>query len=84
VGRLGGDEFAILLPDTTEDQAALVIRKIEQALSRETDVMESTVGVSIGAATPSMLPAIIDGMISMADSRMYQAKKSKKGHIGTY
>jgi len=81
VGRLGGDEFAILLPNTTEDQATLVIRKIEQALSREPDVMESTVGVSIGAATPSMLPAVIDGMIAMADSRMYQVKNSKKGHI---
>ncbi len=48
VGRLGGDEFAILLPDTTEDQASIVIRKIEQAVLRETHAVESTVGVSIG------------------------------------
>jgi hypothetical protein len=45
--------------------------------------MESTVGVSIGAVTPSMLPAIIDGMVAMADARMYQAKNLKKGHIPT-
>lgn len=83
VGRLGGDEFAILLPDTAEDQATLVIRKIEQEISRETHAMESTVGVSIGAATPSMLPAIIDEMIAMADARMYQAKNSKRSNIPT-
>ncbi len=81
VGRLGGDEFAILLPNTTEDQAALVIGKIEQAVSGETNVMESTVGVSIGVATAGILPAIIDEMIAMADARMYQAKKSKRSNI---
>ena len=83
VGRLGGDEFAILLPDTTEEQATIVIRKIEQTVSRETHAMESTVGVSIGAATPTMLPAIINEMIAMADKRMYQAKKSKRSNIPT-
>ena len=81
VGRLGGDEFAILLPDTTEDQASIVIRKIEQAVLRETHAMESTVGVSIGAATPNMLPAIINEMVAMADARMYQAKNSKRSNI---
>ncbi len=83
VGRLGGDEFAILLPDTTEDQASIVIRKIEQAVLRETHAVESTVGVSIGVATPTMLPAIINEMIAMADARMYQAKNSKRSNIPT-
>jgi len=83
VGRLGGDEFAILLPDTTEDQAPLVIRKIEQAVLRETHATESTVGVSIGAVCPNMLPAVIDEMIAMADARMYQAKNSKRSKVAT-
>jgi len=83
VGRLGGDEFAILLPDTTEDQAPLVIRKIEEAVSRENHSTESTVGVSIGAVTPSMLPAGIDEMIAMAEARIYQAKNSKRGNVAT-
>jgi diguanylate cyclase (GGDEF)-like protein len=83
VGRLGGDEFAILLPNTTEDQATPVIRKIEQAVSREAQALELTVGVSIGAATPSTLPAIIDEMIAMADARMFQAKNSKRSNIPT-
>jgi diguanylate cyclase (GGDEF)-like protein len=83
VGRLGGDEFAVLLPNTNQDQATRVIRKIEQAVWRETHTMESKVGVSIGTATPGKLPAIIDEMIAMADTRMYQAKNAKKSHIAT-
>lgn len=80
VGRLGGDEFAILLPDTTEDQATPVIRKIEQAVLSEANAMELTVGVSIGATTLSTLPAIIDEMIAMADARMFQAKNAKRSN----
>ena len=80
VGRLGGDEFAILLPDTTEDQATLVIRKIEQAVLRETQATKTTVAVSIGAVTPGMLPAVIAEMIAMADARMYQAKNLKRSN----
>lgn len=80
-GRLGGDEFAILLPNTTGEQAASVIRKIEDAVSREAGAMQSTVGVSIGAATPNVLPEAISEMIAMADARMYQTKNSKRSNM---
>ena len=83
VGRLGGDEFAVLLPDTNEYQAAPVIRKIEQAVLRETQATETIVEVSIGAVTPGMLPEVIDEMIATADSRMYQAKNSKRSNVAT-
>jgi diguanylate cyclase (GGDEF)-like protein len=47
IGRMGGDEIAVLLVGATDDQAALVVRKIIYRLENEVIKVDDTTEVSI-------------------------------------
>lgn len=79
VGRLGGDEFTVLLPDTDEQRASVVVAKIRDAICLETKAVHEAVSVSIGSATVNQLSDTIADLIKIADSRMYQLKRESKG-----
>ena len=60
--RYAGDEFAVLLPDTTEDEAKELVRRI---LAKS---VNSKIGVSVGVGND----------FSSADQEMYIMKNSNK------
>jgi diguanylate cyclase (GGDEF)-like protein len=82
VARIGGDEFAVLLSDVNGQ--ALVEQLAEMALAAIADIRVDhhpllAVSVSIGICMlphPQLLG--VDAMLRLADSLMYQAKKSGK------
>ncbi len=79
VARVGGDEFALLLP-ATDSRAAFEL--MEQLVSRTQEALKGfpmTVTFSAGAGTFLIPPRDIDSMMQIADSLMYEAKRSKKG-----
>lgn len=76
--RLGGDEFALLLPDTAQKEARVVLEKVEKIVSDEMTCLHMPVTLSIGAVTFNSPPASVDEMIAKADSLMYQAKLGGK------
>lgn len=80
VARLGGDEFSVLLPVTTEPDAAVVVRKIKHALA---DSIETKwpVTFSIGMVTYMQAPESVETMIREADQVMYEVKKSGKNEL---
>jgi diguanylate cyclase (GGDEF)-like protein/PAS domain S-box-containing protein len=81
IARLGGDEFIVLLPDTGEDAADLIIDRIRSELTKIARQPGQThVNLSIGFAS-AQDAAEISAARRRADQRMYQDKvfhKSQK------
>ena len=77
VSRLGGDEFAVLLPQTNEQGAIELAKKIQSALTfLQVDANERAqrVTASIGIALYPEHGANIHDLLATADLAMYQAK----------
>jgi diguanylate cyclase len=71
LGRLGGDEFAVVLEDTDEEAARLLIARLEAAL-------DAGQTASIGIA---MWDGAEDGtaLLARADAAMYETKRARNG-----
>jgi len=76
VGRTGGDEFTILLPDTTEEGAQVLMAKLKKIAKEElVSPKGKPIELSCGLAAKFSLAALEEE----ADVKMYQEKKSKGG-----
>jgi two-component system, cell cycle response regulator len=85
VARIGGEEFAVLLPDTNRLGAAVLAERTRAAVERERisaagQVLRLT--LSIGVASYGMEQIdTVDQLLSIADQRMYLAKKLGRNRI---
>ncbi len=82
VARLGGDEFAVLLPRTSDEEAALRIgRQVLQALEQPIalDELQVEVGASVGIALAPGHASAGPALLKRADMAMYAAKASTRG-----
>ncbi len=78
VSRLGGDEYALLLPDTGETAAGIVIPRLQTALVSEMTAAKWPVTFSMGILTCNTAPPSAQDAIHLADQLMYKAKRSGK------
>jgi len=69
VYRYGGEEFSILLPQTSAEEAQIVMEKLRTKVSEETGVT-----ISIGAANYESGLAGPEYLIKQADQALYMAK----------
>jgi diguanylate cyclase (GGDEF)-like protein/PAS domain S-box-containing protein len=83
VARLGGDEFALLLPETDQQPASLVISKLRRTLLDTIEARHSNITVSIGLACFGVPDASIEEIIKTADDLMYSAKNQGKNCVAT-
>ncbi|HEY3376922.1 MAG TPA: GGDEF domain-containing protein [Armatimonadota bacterium] len=81
VARLGGDEFAILLPETDAAAATAVMAKLRNVLSAAMEHGPVLLTLSIGVVTCLEAPETLDEILHLADSLMYDGKKSGKNSI---
>lgn len=79
--RLGGDEFALLLPETDEDGATIVLNRLRDKIKESMDAKGWPVTGSIGCVTFHTAPDSMDRMLQEADAAMYRSKKSGKNKI---
>ena len=82
VFRYGGDEFVILLPDTDEEQAKMLLKRVLSDVRKHAFEWESNqmnVKISCGISTTGGLENHEDekDLISKADTRLYSAKRSQ-------
>ncbi|GEM_PF-352697 len=82
LARYGGEEFAVILPNATEEEAALVAERICEAV-RSTpfslgDGTSAKVTVSIGVGTLTHGRGEKAGLIRKADNALYAAKAGGK------
>lgn len=87
IGRLGGDEFAIYLTNCPTGDLPKVVERLRKVMTRRIPV---NFGPKRGAQILSISPAIgtaiypeeeadLDGLIDLADARMYEDKARIKG-----
>ena len=81
VARLGGDEFALLLPETNQDSARVVLSKFQSGNLAEMQHSDWPVTLSIGALTCLNAPNAIEELVRMADDLMYSVKRDSKNAI---
>jgi diguanylate cyclase (GGDEF)-like protein len=81
LARLGGDEFAILLTDLDQENAKIIIDRLQLALLERMRIKEWKVTFSIGVLTVLTLPESVDVLVSLADSLMYQVKDKGKDAV---
>ncbi len=80
--RIGGDEFAVILPDTTEQGAEIVINRLVQALEKADLLSEGDVtlpiSASFGASGYPWGGDNLDTIVHLADASMYAHKRLHK------
>ena len=81
VARLGGDEFVLILPDTNQAGAQLLISKIQISLLQEMQRNKWPVTFSIGVLTCINMPQTVNELIKQADELMYSVKNNGKNSI---
>jgi diguanylate cyclase (GGDEF)-like protein len=82
VSRLGGDEFGLLLPETGQDAAQVVVKKIRSSILSAMQLRKLPVTVSLGVVTCQGVPRSAENLIKMADDLMYSIKNHGKDGIG--
>ncbi|MFO7883129.1 MAG: PAS domain S-box protein [Kosmotogaceae bacterium] len=78
--RIGGDEFVILLPETDYKSAEKLVERLHSSLETpfELDGNRIKMIVSVGISTYPEDGETINGLVKVADERMYQNKPFKK------
>ena len=83
--RIGGEEFALLLPSTNRLGAAVLAESIRAAVEKRKFVLDGrsvTVTISIGIASyEAEQTDTIEGLLKIADQRLYLAKKNGRNRI---
>lgn len=78
--RFGGEEFAILLPQTTDDEAAMIAERIRSNIENS-QFQHRPVTVSIGVASCSSDLCSVPGLIKAADLALYDAKHKGRNRV---
>ncbi|MFN2363756.1 MAG: EAL domain-containing protein [Halarsenatibacteraceae bacterium] len=82
VSRYGGDEFLLLVRLNNKTKVETYIEQIREALEQPLLIDDNFIhlGFSLGVAYYPDDSRNVDQLITYADTAMYQAKKSQKGH----
>lgn len=78
--RYGGEEFIVLLPESSEDSAMGLARRVMQRVADE-DWVNETLTISVGMA--SMNESMENGfqLVQLADEALYAAKRAGKNCV---
>ncbi len=81
IARLGGDEFVILMPETGDAAAGVVMRRVQQQIMAVVERGGWPISFSIGIVTWTTPPRTVDFMLKRADDAMYAVKNGGKNHV---
>ena len=81
VSRLHGDEYALLLPETSAENARVVLDKLRVALKGAMKTNRWKITFSIGVVTFRNPPDAPDYLINEADKMMLSVKKTGKNRV---
>jgi diguanylate cyclase len=83
VARFGGEEFVLLLPETTLDDAATVVTRVQRELTRRFFLHDNQkMLITFSGGVTEMRPGDLqDSILKRADAAMYQAKQSGKNRV---
>ncbi|MBU0985238.1 MAG: GGDEF domain-containing protein [candidate division Zixibacteria bacterium] len=81
IARMGGDEFALLLPETDQESARILLAKLQDGLLFEMRQNNWPITFSVGVLTCEAAPPGTDELIRMADELAYKVKHRTKNAI---
>ena len=81
IARLGGDEFALLMPETKQESAQVVLSKLQHDVLSGMQQSNWPVTLSIGVLTCINAPHTTDEAINIVDDLMYSVKRGSKNGI---
>lgn len=81
VARMGGDEFTIFLPATNQEEAKVVIDKLNENLLLVSETTHWKTTCSVGVLTCTSGECTLDEVISIADKLMYEVKHTGKNDV---
>ncbi len=81
VARLGGDEFALVLPQTGEENALIVMRKVCALLDRAMAEHEWPITFSVGVGIFPRVPDSVDRTVAFCDRLMQRVKALGKNKM---
>lgn len=80
IARIGGDEFVLLLPNTKEEDAKIIVNRIkEEILKIESLPMKAS--ISLGIATKTSAKEEIHAILEEAENQMYSDKTLNRNNI---
>jgi len=81
VARIGGDEFALLLAETDETGAGVVLERVRTSMAAAFAHEPGGVTVSVGAIVSTGHHPAVDTLLREADTLLYQAKGAGKNRF---
>lgn len=83
LARMGGDEFALLMPETSQSEAKVIVNRIQASLESTLKGTGYPISFSIGVITcklpcPKHTPCSPEYLIKQADDLMYTVKHDGK------
>ncbi len=81
LARLGGDEWAVLLPETDESAAQVILSDLRNTVLGQMKASGWPVTFSVGAMTFASAPLSSNQAIGLVDQLMYSAKNAGKDSI---
>ena len=78
-GRYGGEEFLVIFPDTEVSQAASISERIRAAIEAHT--FNDGIRLTISAGVASATGGSHTNLVSLADTRLYAAKRAGKNQV---
>ncbi len=81
VGRWGGEEFAVLFPDTSEEEAAAILRRLTQRLAKGLIERPDGEPVTCSGGVVGIDFEPMPLAMSRADAALYAAKRSGRNQL---
>ncbi|NQU38904.1 MAG: GGDEF domain-containing protein [Lentisphaerae bacterium] len=84
--RYGGEEFLVILPEATIDGGRMVAERVRRAVEEHVfdmgrGIRKTHITVSTGVAAYEGAPLTDSELISLADTRLYEAKRDGKNKV---
>jgi len=79
VGRYGGEEFIIIMPDTNDRDAALLLGRIKTCIE-ETSFKEG-IRITLSCGISELNGESVHGILKSSDIMLYEAKKKGKNRV---
>jgi diguanylate cyclase (GGDEF)-like protein len=79
VGRYGGEEFIIIMPDTNDRDAALLLTRIQKRV--EETSFKDGVHITLSCGISELNGESVHGILKSSDIMLYEAKKKGKNRV---